>query len=87
MGYRRDVLPLKPGAYRWRFWLADEFGTLQYSDCSPDFLIDKEPLGHPDEQWAGLLNLPSQLAIYEQTGNRSNLRAVRGRIWTSIRFR
>jgi ABC-type polysaccharide/polyol phosphate transport system ATPase subunit len=81
------VVPLKMGAYRWRFHLADEFETLEYWDCSPDLLIDTEPLGHLDEQWAGLLNVPSEFAIYDQTGNPSKVRAVRGRMWTSLRFR
>lgn len=85
--YDLGVLPLRPGAYRWRIIIADEFKVLECWDCSPDLLIDTEPLGHLDEQWAGLLNVPSEFAIYDQAGNQSKVRAVRGRIWTSIRFR
>ena len=81
------VVPLKMGAYRWRFLMADEYERLENWDCSPDLLIDTEPLGHPDEQWAGLLNVPNEFAIYDQTGNQYKVRAVRGRIWTSLRFR
>jgi ABC-type polysaccharide/polyol phosphate transport system ATPase subunit len=85
--YDVEVLPLKPGAYRWRFLMADEFEGLENWDCSPDLLIDTEPLGHPDEQWAGLLNVENEFAIYDLTGNPLNVRAVRGRIWTGLRFR
>jgi homopolymeric O-antigen transport system ATP-binding protein len=85
--YDLAVLPLKPGAYRWRFVLCDEFQCLESWDCTPDLLVDTEPLGHVDEQWAGPLNLPCGFAIYDQTGSHNNVRAVRGRIWTSIRFR
>lgn len=85
--YDLAVVPLKPGAYRWRFCLLDESEMLEFWDCSPDFLIDTEPLGHQDEQWAGLLNIPNEFTIYDQTGNPSDVRAVRGRMWTSIRFR
>ncbi len=85
--YDLAVLPVKPGAYRWRFVLCDEFKVLEFWDCSPDFLIDTEPLGHLDEQWAGILNLANDLAIYDESGSQPDIRAVRGRIWTSIRFR
>jgi lipopolysaccharide transport system ATP-binding protein len=85
--YDLPSLPLKPGAYRWRIVLYDEFQCLEYWDCSPDFLIDMEPLGHLDEQYAGLLNLPSEFGIYDQTGSHIDVRPVRGRMWTSIRFR
>ena len=85
--YDIEVLPLKAGAYRWRFSIADESKMLELWDCSPDLLIDAEPLGHLDEQWAGLLNMPNDLAIFDQSGSPSDVRAVRGRIWSSIRFR
>jgi lipopolysaccharide transport system ATP-binding protein len=85
--YRLDTIPVKPGAYRWRFSLFDEFQMLEYWDCSPDMLVDAEPLGHLDEQWAGILNFPSEFALYDETGKQPDTRIVRGRIWTSIRFR
>jgi lipopolysaccharide transport system ATP-binding protein len=85
--YDLATLPLKPGAYRWRIVLYDEFQCLEYWDCSPDFLIDTEPLGNLDEQYAGLLNLPSEFGIYDQTGSHIDVRPVRGRMWTSLRFR
>lgn len=85
--YELSVVPLKPGAYRWRFHLADEFETVEYWDCSPDFLIDVEPLGHLDDQLAGLVNISSEFAIYDEIGNPTKGRPVRGRMWRSLRFR
>jgi hypothetical protein len=51
--YDLGVFPLNPGAYRWRFVGVDELQMLECRDCSPDFLIDTEPLGHADERWGG----------------------------------
>jgi len=85
--YDLGVLPLKPGAYRWRITLVDEDKILDLWDCSPDLLIDTEALGHVEDQWAGLLNFPNEFSIWDQTGSRSNVRAVRGGRWTWIRFR
>lgn len=85
--YELAVVPLRPGAYRLRFALCDDFQCLELWDCSPDLLIDTEPLGHLDEQWAGLLNVPSEFSIYDRDGTECDVQAVRGRIWTSISFR
>lgn len=85
--YDLGAVALKAGAYRWRFVLYDEFQCLGYWDCAPDLLIDMEPLGHLDEQYAGLLNLPNELGIYDQTGSPIGVRPTRGRMWTSLRFR
>ena len=85
--YRLDSIPLKPGAYRWRLCIFDESSILEFWDCSPDMLIDVEPLGHLDEQWAGILNFPSEFALYDGSGKQPDTRVVRGRIWTAIRYR
>ena len=85
--YRLDSIPLKPGAYRWRLCIFDENSILEYWDCSPDMLIDVEPLGHLDEQWAGILNFPSEFALYDESRKQPDTRIVRGRIWTTVRFR
>jgi lipopolysaccharide transport system ATP-binding protein len=80
--YELSVLPLKPGAYRWQVSLFDEHKMLDGWDCSPELLIDTEPCGHPYDKWAGLLNVPNQFAIYDETGSRYNVRAVRGALFT-----
>jgi len=85
--YDLAMLPLKPGAYRWYIILIDEQKVLDIWNCSPEFLIDTEPLGHTNEQWAGLLNVPNELEIHDQNGNLANVRAVRGPRWTTIHFR
>ena len=80
--YELSVLPLKPGAYRWRVSLYDEHKMLDGWDCSPDLLIDTEPSGHPYDKWAGLLNIPNQFSIYDEAGSLYSVRAVRGALWT-----
>jgi len=80
--YDLAVLPLKPGPYRWRVSLWDEYKQLDLWDCSPDLLIDTEPLGHTYDEHAGLLNIPNEFSIRDEAGDRYNVRAVRGALWT-----
>jgi lipopolysaccharide transport system ATP-binding protein len=80
--YDLEVLPLKPGAYRWRVSLYDEQKLQDVWDCSPDLLIDTEPHGHIYDEWAGLLNVPYQFSIYKEGGSRYDVRAGRGALWT-----
>ena len=80
--YELAVLPLKPGSYRWRVSLYDEYNLVDVWDCSPEFLIESEHHGHPYDEWSGLLNIPNQFAIYGEGGSRCNVRAVRGALWT-----
>jgi hypothetical protein len=85
--YDLGVVPLNPGAYRWRLVLVDELQMLECWDCSPNFLSDSEPLGRADERWGGILNLPKRFSIFDRTGRRSDLKAVRGRRWISFSSR
>lgn len=80
--YDFSIVPVKPGAYRFRIGLADDLGVVEILDCRPDLLVGTEPLGHLDEQWAGLLNVPCELSIQDQDGALCRFQAVRGRIWT-----
>jgi lipopolysaccharide transport system ATP-binding protein len=80
--YELAVLPLKPGPYRWRVSLYDEYKMLDVWDCSPDLLIDTEPHGHTYDEFAGLLNIPNEFSIRDEAGDRYNVRAVRGALWT-----
>jgi len=79
--YDLAVLPLKPGPYRWRVSLYDEQKLVDVWNCCPDLLVDTEHHGHPYDDWAGLLNIPNQFSIYNENGNRYNVRAVRGALW------
>lgn len=76
--HQLPTLPLKPGPYRWQVSLFDENGTLDLWDCSPDLLVVTEPLAHAQDEWAGLLNLPSEFSVCNELGSPINVRAVRG---------
>jgi hypothetical protein len=69
--YDLAVLPLKPGAYRWRVSLYDEHKLQDVWDCSPDLLIDTEHYGHVYDEWAGLLNVPNQFSINGEDASRA----------------
>ena len=75
-------IPLKPGSYRWRVSLYDEYKLVDVWDCSPDLLIDTEHHGHVYDEWAGLLNVPNEFFIYDESGSRYSVRAVPGALWT-----
>jgi len=66
--HRLDALPLKPGAYRWCVSVFDEHGRVDFWNCVPELLIGTKPLAHPRDEHAGLLNVPSQFSIRENTG-------------------
>jgi lipopolysaccharide transport system ATP-binding protein len=82
LSYELEVLPLKPGPYRWRVSLFDEHKLIDVWDCSPDLLIDTEHHGHVYDKHAGLLNIPNEFSISDEGGNRYEVRAARGALWT-----
>ncbi|MEQ1730668.1 MAG: ABC transporter ATP-binding protein [Vicinamibacterales bacterium] len=61
--YEIDSLPLRPGAYRWLVSLYDGGRFINSLDCIPDLIIDTPPLGHRQDDWAGVLNLPHSVTF------------------------
>jgi len=61
--HRVGALPLKPGPYYWRVTLFNEHERLDCWDCMPQLMIGTQPLSHPRDEWAGFLNVPSELSI------------------------
>ena len=78
--YQLPSLPLKPGPYRWQVSLFDENGLLDLWDCSPDLLVATEPLAHAKDEWAGLLNLPSEFSVRDESGSPLDVEATSGRL-------
>jgi hypothetical protein len=76
--HQLPTLPLKPGPYYWQVSLADEKGLVDLWDCVPELLVTTEPLAHPDDKWAGVLNIPSEFSIYGREGELQDVQAVRG---------
>jgi lipopolysaccharide transport system ATP-binding protein len=62
-------LPLRPGLYRLSFALFDEGNNLtggrlmEKWTAVPDLGLDVRPVGHPQDEWAGLLTLPATLTV------------------------
>jgi lipopolysaccharide transport system ATP-binding protein len=61
--YSFPYLPLRPGAYSWRVSLYDADELVDSWDCMPEMIVATEPLGHPRDEWAGLLNVPMKLDV------------------------
>jgi hypothetical protein len=64
--YSFAYLPLRPGSYSWRVSLYDAGDLIDAWDCIPAMLVATEPLAHPRDEWAGVLNLPSEFTFESQ---------------------
>jgi lipopolysaccharide transport system ATP-binding protein len=62
------TLPLRPGPYTWRVSLFDEHGLLDDWQCVPEMLVATEPVTHPSDEWAGLLNIPEEFSVLSDSG-------------------
>jgi lipopolysaccharide transport system ATP-binding protein len=61
--HRVESMPLKPGPYSWRVTLFDEYERIDIWDGMPELMIGAKPQSHPRDEWAGLLNIPSEFAL------------------------
>jgi lipopolysaccharide transport system ATP-binding protein len=61
-----SLLPLKPGPYSWFVTLFELNEMLDMWNCVPDMLVATENHQHPEEEWNGLLNLPSQFTVIQK---------------------
>jgi lipopolysaccharide transport system ATP-binding protein len=62
-------LPLRPAVYGLSFALFDNGNNLtggrliEKWTASPGLALDVAPVGHPQDEWAGVLNIPATLAV------------------------
>jgi lipopolysaccharide transport system ATP-binding protein len=63
LSHRFPCLPLRPGEYSWQVSLWDADEMLDLWDCVPDMNIATEVMQHYDDEWNGILNLPSEFAL------------------------
>ena len=61
--YEFPYLPLRPGSYAWRVSLYDAGDLIDAWDCVPPMIVATEPLGHPRDEWAGMINLPMEMKV------------------------
>ena len=68
MVHRLPALPLKPGAYWWRVTLWDEHGLVDDFQCVPEMFVVTKPVTHYRDEWAGILNIPSEFSLVGEEG-------------------
>jgi lipopolysaccharide transport system ATP-binding protein len=69
IAYRIDMLPLKPGPYRWHVSIFEHGRFVNNLDCIPEMGIETEPTGHRLDEYAGFLNLPFRVDIAPARGS------------------
>ncbi len=66
---RVPLLPLRPGAYSVIVTLYNRGNNLTGGhliedwNAQPPLVVDTKPLSHPQDRWAGILNLPAELRV------------------------
>jgi len=53
----------RPSVYFWRVSLGDDTGLLDVWDCIPELAVATQPVTHPSDEWAGILNMPCKFNI------------------------
>jgi hypothetical protein len=66
---RVPLLPLRPGAYSLVCTLFNRGNNLtgghliEEWNAQPPLIVDTLPVSHPQDRWAGILNLPADLHV------------------------
>jgi homopolymeric O-antigen transport system ATP-binding protein len=60
-------LPLRPGVYTWRVSLYHRGERVDDWDCVPPMFVSTEPRTHKMDEFAGLLNIPSEFTSERKT--------------------
>ncbi|MEM3484204.1 MAG: polysaccharide ABC transporter ATP-binding protein [Candidatus Methanomethyliaceae archaeon] len=61
--YALPSFPLRPGPYQWKVSLYDEDGLVDVWDSVPEMIVATDPVTHPRDEWAGILNIPYQFSV------------------------
>jgi homopolymeric O-antigen transport system ATP-binding protein len=56
-------IPLQPGVYSWQVSVYTDDGMIDLWDCLPDLIISTPPMTHYRDEYAGVLNFPSQFTV------------------------
>jgi hypothetical protein len=60
-------LPLRPGVYNWRVSFYDKGERIDDWDCTPPMYVSTEPCTHKQDEFAGVLNIPSEFTTERKT--------------------
>jgi ABC-type polysaccharide/polyol phosphate transport system ATPase subunit len=52
------ILPLRPGVYTWLVALYEAGDPIDTWECLPEMMVATEVFQHPQDKWAGVLNIP-----------------------------
>ena len=63
LAYRFPSLPLRPGPYTWLVSLFDDGEELDMWDAVPEMIVATENHQHPQDEWSGVLNVPSEFSV------------------------
>jgi len=63
--HRFPALPIRPGIYSWLVALWDGGDFVDYWDCVPEMMVATENFQHPQDEWAGVLNIPIGFEVAE----------------------
>jgi len=56
-------IPLQPGVYYWQVSVYTDDGMIDLWDCLPDLIVSTPPMTHYRDEYAGVLNFPSQFTV------------------------
>lgn len=71
--YTLPTLPLRPGVYYWHVSLYSEENLIDIWHCVPELIIATNPLTHPRDEWAGVLNIPCDFQLRGVKSDEDNL--------------
>ena len=66
LDYRFPSLPLRPGPYSWLVSLFDENEEVDMWDAVPEMIVATESHQHPQDEWAGVLNVLSEFSVHTE---------------------
>lgn len=64
---RLPSLPLRPGVYNWRVSFYHRGERIDDWDCVPPMYVSTQPVTHKSDEFAGLLNIPSEFSAERKT--------------------
>ncbi len=56
-------IPIQPGVYSWQVSIYTDDGMIDLWDCLPDLIVSTPPMTHYRDEYAGVLNFPSQFTL------------------------
>jgi lipopolysaccharide transport system ATP-binding protein len=63
--YTFPMLPLRPGPYAWLVTLYEDAELIDSWDCVPEMIVTTELYQYPQDEWVGILNIPTRFEITE----------------------